>query len=108
MQGLGDNMSKNKKISPLQRLCEGLDIPVGTFGKSSFIEAVGKREVTVSGCEGLVNYTENEVELRLCDGVVNISGEGLELQSFTLGRVAVRGRVTCIRLRDFGEVDDAT
>ena len=101
-------MSKNKKISPLQRLCEGLDIPVGTFGKNSFIEAVGRREVTVSGCEGLVNYTEKEVELRLCDGVVNISGEELQLQSFTLGRVLVRGRVSCIRLRDFGEVDDAT
>ncbi len=101
-------MSKNKKIPFSQRLCEGLDIPVGTFGKNSFIEAVGKREVTVSGCEGLVNYTENEVELRLCDGVVNISGDGLELQSFTHGRIAVRGRVTCIRLRDLGEVDDVT
>ena len=101
-------MSKNKKISPLQRLMEGLDIPVGTFGKFSFVEAVGKREVTVGGCVSLLNYTEKEVELRVCDGVVCISGEGLELQSFTLGRVAVRGRVTCIRLRDFDEVCDDT
>ena len=90
-------MSKGKKIPIGQRVCERLDIPAGTLGKASFIEAVGNREVTVSGCEGLLNYTENEVALRLCDGLITVSGEGLELRSFALGRVLVRGTVRCIR-----------
>ena len=101
-------MSKNRKPSPLQRLCDRLDIPSGTFGKSSFIEAVGNRELTVSGCEGIISYTENEVEIRLCDGCVSVSGYGLELQSFTLGRVGIRGRIVCIRLSGFDGVDDDT
>lgn len=97
-------MSKGKKIPIGQRVCERLDIPVGTLGKSSFVEAVGSREITVSGCEGLINYTDSEVVLRLCDGMVSVSGEELELRSFAGGRILVRGRVRCIRLG--GEVGD--
>ncbi len=98
-------MSKGKKIPIGQRVCERLDIPVGTLGKASFIEAVGNREVTVSGCEGLLNYTENEVALRLCDGEISISGEGLELRSFSGGRIAVRGAVRSICLGGEGGND---
>lgn len=97
-------MSKGRKNPIGQRVCERLDIPVGTLGKASFIEAVGSREITVSGCEGLLNYTDNEVVLRLCDGMVTVSGENLELRSFAGGRILVRGAVRCIRLGD--EVGD--
>ena len=58
----------------------------------------------MTGCEGLLNYTDSEVALRLCDGTVCVSGEGLELRSFARGRITVRGTVKCIRLG--GEVGD--
>lgn len=101
-------MSKNKKRPLAERIGEKLDIPVGTFGKISFIEAVGNRELTVSGCEGLLTYTDNEAVLRLCDGVLTVCGEGLELRSFAGGRVSVRGTVTCIRYGEESEGGDAT
>ena len=100
-------MNKNKKRPLSERICESLDIPVGTFGKISFIEAIGNRELTVSGCEGLLTYTDSRAVLRMCDGVLTVDGEGLELRSFAGGRVAVRGTVTCIRYGSEGEENDA-
>lgn len=89
-------MSKNIKKSLHQRLCETLDIPVGTFGRISFIEAAGNRELSISGCESLVTYTDELVVLELCDGCLTVRGEGLELRSFTGGRVMVSGVITNI------------
>ena len=80
-----------------QRLCETLDIPVGTFGRISFIEAVSNRELCVSGCEGLMSYTAERVELALCDGQLTVLGNALELHSYTGGRVSVSGVITGIR-----------
>ena len=101
-------MSKNKKIPAVQRVCEQLDIPVGTLGKISFIEAVGNRELTVSGCVGLLTYSENKVVLRLCDGFVTVCGDDLELRSFAGGRVGVRGILRCISYGEAREVSDDT
>ncbi len=96
MRNLGENMSKGKKIPLAQRVCERLDIPSGTLTNTSFVEIAGDREVTLSGCEALVIYRENEVKLRLCDGEITLRGEGLELRSFSGGRIAVRGTVRSI------------
>ncbi len=98
-------MSKGKKIPLGQRVCERLDIPSGTLTNTSFVEIAGSREVTLSGCEALVNYSETEVKLRLCDGEISISGEGLELRSFSGGRIAVRGAVRSICLGGEGGND---
>ena len=100
------NMNKTRKNEPgkpwSQRLCETLDIPVGTFGRISFIEAVGNRELCVSGCEGLMSYTGERVELELCDGTLTVYGSALELRSYTGGRVSVSGVITGIR---YGQAD---
>ncbi len=88
------NKSKKKPIS--QRICETLDIPVGTFGKISFIEAVGNRELSISGCESLLAYTDECIVLALCDGNITVLGSGLELRSFSDGRVAVNGSISGI------------
>ena len=89
-------MNKNPKKPITQRFCETFDIPVGTFGRISFIEAVGNRELSVSGCEALITYTDTFIVLELCDGIINVSGIGMELRSFTGGRVTVSGVITSI------------
>lgn len=86
-------MNKNPKKPISQRICETLDIPVGTFGRISFLEAAGSRELCISGCESLVTYTDNRVVLDLCDGRLTVRGAALELHSFSGGRVSVSGRI---------------
>jgi len=89
-------MNKNKKKPISQQICETLDIPVGTFGRISFIEAVGNRQLDISGCESLLAYTDERIVLELCDGVITVIGNGLELRSFSGGRVAVNGSISGI------------
>lgn len=89
-------MSKKIKKPLTQRLCEALDVPVCTFGTTSLIEAVGNREISISGCLGLVSYTEELVVLELCDGVLTVAGSLLELHSFSCGRVSVSGIISRI------------
>lgn len=91
-------MSKDTEgKTPLsQRILDSLDIPVGTFGKISFIEATGNREVNISGCIGLAGYTSERVILELCDGYLTINGSNLELRGFTGGRVSVGGVISGI------------
>ena len=96
MPARSDNMNKKTKKPLSQRLCENLDIPLGTFGRISFIEAIGNREVCVDGCEGIADYTETEVSLILCDGALTLRGEELELKSFSCGRVSVSGIIRSI------------
>ena len=99
-------MNKNPKKPLSQRIAETLDIPVGTFGRISFIEAVGSRELCISGCEGLITYTGECVVLELCDGRLTVRGAGLELHSFSGGRVSVSGRIKGILYGERGETDD--
>lgn len=89
-------MSKKTKKSISKRLCDTFDIPVGTFGNISFMEAVSNRELSISGCEYLVTYTEELVILELCDGRLSVRGTGLELRSFTGGRVTISGVISDI------------
>jgi len=97
-------MNKNRKKPLSQRICETFDIPVGTFGKISFVEATGNRELGISGCEALLNYGSDRIVLRLCDGIITVLGEGLELRSFSGGRVTVNGIITGI---SYGECHDS-
>ncbi len=96
-------MIKKTRKPITQRICESLDIPEGTFGRTSFFEAVGNREITVSGCEGLRTYTDDRVVLELCDGIFSVCGRELELKSFIDGSVSIRGVIFSVH---YGEVCD--
>ncbi len=94
-------MSKKIKKPISQRICESLDVPEGAFGRTSFVEAVGNRELTVIGCEGLRTYTDSRVVLELCDGIFCVLGKDLELRSFIDGAVTVRGIISSVH---YGEI----
>ncbi|MCI8388541.1 MAG: hypothetical protein HFE63_08775 [Clostridiales bacterium] len=90
----GDNESVKLPLS--QRILNSLDIPVGTFGGVSFMEAAGNREINISGCLGLSEYSSERVVLELCDGYMTINGSSLELRSFTGGHISVSGIISGI------------
>lgn len=92
------NREEKKKEKPAlaRRILDSLDIPVGAVGKISFVEAVGNREISVDGCVGLNEYGQQKIVLTLCDGKIIINGSGLELHSFSGGRVSVDGTIRSI------------
>ena len=68
-----------------QRVLDALDFPVGAFGRISFVEAAGNREVTVEGCVGLSEYGEKMISLELCDGTMTIAAPGASCGAFRAG-----------------------
>jgi len=103
---MNKNTSKISKKPLSQRLCETLDIPMGTFGRVSFVEAAGNRELGISGCVGLLTYTDRRIVLGLCDGMLTVTGESLELCSFSGGRVSLCGIISSIIYGDVSEAED--
>ena len=96
-------MIKKPRKPITQRICESLDLPEGTLGRTSFFEAAGNREITVSGCVGLRTYTDCKVVLELCDGIFSVLGRELELKSFNGGSVSIRGIILSVH---YGEECD--
>ena len=92
----GREENKKEKPALTRKILDSLDIPVGAVGKISFVEAVGNREISVDGCVGLNEYCQQRIVLALCDGELTINGSGLELHSFSGGRVSVDGTIRSI------------
>ena len=90
------NAPKIKKLPLIERLRRSLDIPAGIFGNCSHLELSGRRELDICGCEGLDEYSDNEVALTLCDGQMRIEGNELELLSFSGGNIIARGSIVRI------------
>ncbi len=96
-------MKTPERLPLAGRILRSLDLPIGAFGRISFIESVGSREVNIEGCVGLLTYTGEEVSLELCDGSVTIRGRELELASWSGGRMTVSGVITSIAYGDGDE-----
>lgn len=56
------------------------------------------RELTVCGCERVMNYTPENVRLLLSDGIMEISGEGLTAATYFGREIKLSGKIDGIRL----------
>lgn len=65
-----------------------------------FAELEGNRRVVLSGCRGILLYTEDRVCLRTSTGTVTIYGQQLELGCMTPDGTAVTGQLQRIELAE--------
>ena len=63
-----------------------------------WMEVEGKRRATLTGCQGILAYTEDRVSLRTNFGAVTIYGQGLEMGCMTPDGATVLGRLQRIEL----------
>lgn len=54
---------------------------------------VSDREITFYGCEGVEEYSDVSVRLRLHEMTVRVGGSGLVLSTFAGAEITVRGRI---------------
>ena len=57
------------------------------------MELGGRREATVDGCGGVLEYTETVVRIRYGRGVVKFSGERLRLHSLAAKSLILSGEI---------------
>lgn len=90
-------MSKrNRSEKILERLSSGLDIPPAAITGLVHIEAEGNREITVDGCKGVLEYSENSVRLNTGKLVVRICGAQLTITMLQNGQAVIKGDITGI------------
>lgn len=74
--------------------------PIDLSTSSSKIELYANRELVMTGCTHIAEFSSEQIQLNAQKGFVKISGSNLELLLLAKRTVAVRGK---IRLVELGE-----
>lgn len=64
------------------------------------MEVEGDRRAILSGCRGILSYTEDHIRLRVSTGAVSIYGQGLEMGCMTVDGATVSGRLQRIEFEE--------
>ena len=72
------------------------EVPVLAITHEPFIEMHSNRELLLEGCQGILEYNENNVRLSCGKYSINISGKNLNLNNLSQTNIAVSGFFTGI------------
>lgn len=95
----GRNRKNNKETlpaSPVERLTGMLDIPPSALSGVSQIEIAGNREAVIDGCQGILEYDENNIKLTTGKMAVRFSGRALQIKVLTHDSAVIEGFISNI------------
>ena len=72
----------------------------GNPQKGLLMEIEGNRRAILSGCRGIVTYTESQIRMRTDGGAVSLYGSGLEMGCMTVDGATVCGRLQRIEFEE--------
>ena len=61
---------------------------------------LSRREVTVSGCRRIIEYSSAKIRLSVCEGEITVEGRGLTVHTYREDELTVRGWLTGIFFTD--------
>ena len=67
-----------------------------TAAAAPHIEMISNLEMTVEGCKGVAEYTDEFLRLDLTDGILMLFGTDLKIAMFDGGTVVVCGTITSL------------
>lgn len=70
-------------------------------GNMTFIELHSNKELTVSGCKGVMEYDSSALVIDTISGVVRVCGKGLFLSCFQGDTLIVYGKILSVCLEDY-------
>ena len=65
---------------------------------------LSRREVTVSGCRRIIEYSSAQIKLSVSEGTVVIEGRGMTVHTYLGDELTVRGWLTGIRFKDSTDI----
>lgn len=84
---------KKKKEIIAKKFAEEFQIPEDAVMDTFGIEFCGGNDVTVNGCNGIVEYEDTSIALNLGSSVVRFRGADLEIVNFFERRVIIKGLI---------------
>lgn len=88
---------KNKKKSTLtaaERISQTLGMPSPTLPKVAMIQLMGNRECIVEGCQGVLEYNDDDIKLNIGTLVLCFQGQDLTLRALNDDGAVVEGTIT--------------
>lgn len=90
-------MKKHREA--LYRWMERAELPEEALPHVPVLQIVGFREITVEPHRGLLEYSKEQITLRLPEGEAVIRGSRLEIVQMQESRICLRGELTAVELR---------
>ena len=80
------------------RMAELFDLPADLVAGLAHMELLGDRQFYLEGHEGILAYSDTQIDVSTRAAVVRVRGAGLELRSMTGDEVRIRGRIDAVEL----------
>ena len=95
-------MSKKKErlTETAHRVGEALDMPAKALPNFSHLQFWHNRQATMEGVEGVLHYSDSEIQLRLNGLVVTLLGADLHIRSYREQQIALTGTITEVHYRN--------
>ena len=93
---LGRRKKSGSGIKWAERVRQIMDVPLEGISNLSTVQIVGDREVSVGGCRCVLEYSTEQIVLRVHSGCIRICGKDLEMESLIGDRITVCGCVSAV------------
>ena len=81
---------KPKLVS--EKVEKALDLPIGVLSKVARMELSGNRQVLIEGCQGIVAYDEDQIQVKTLSGTVRFTGRELCMTALNPACAVIPGR----------------
>ena len=87
---------KNKNQTSPERRAKILDVPQNMFESYSQIVLSGNREAVLDGCQGVIEYEDDFIKLKIGRQVVKFTGQNLQIKCMTGENVIIDGKILSV------------
>ena len=92
-------MDKYGKTQLLRtRMAEMFDLPADLVAGLAHMELLGDRQFFLEGHEGILSYSDTQIDVSTGGLIVRVRGSELALRSMTGDEVRIRGRIDAVEL----------
>lgn len=90
-------MDKYGKAQGLRtRAAELFDLPADLVAGLAHMEVLGDRQLFLEGHDGILSYSDTQIDISAGALVVRVRGSALELRGMTEDEVRVRGQIAAV------------
>lgn len=93
---------KRRKNATGEIIKTALDIPEILTADLPHIEAEGNREISVDGCRGILEYTQDKIKLNTGKLVITFIGDGIEIKTYSDIQTVISGNILSVEFEGQG------
>jgi len=96
----GDGLRKDRNKKKTDRIAKILDVPKNIYENFAQIILSGNREAILDGCQGVIEYEENKIKLKIGKQAVTFCGDSLQIKCMTDDTVIIEGKLSQLQFEE--------